>query len=255
MKSRRAKAAEKGAWVLRCLALSPHQRIRRCAALGHSCGLLQPSRRQLHPPPPGSPMRLQGPPHHRASHCNCACRGLSHAVGMSQLLDSSPEIKAIIEKGELVPDQVRAARLAGASLLSCWRHAGATLVALCPRGRQRCTGRRAARGTLARRFSLFLSAAGTGRAAGGGAQPGNQRRRGAGHRWLPAHRDPGDPAAGPPCAAQGMLRRRATAMCAADPCPPLLSSLQVDFVKLFYDKLTALSLKHADTPGVCPPSC
>lgn len=33
-------------------------------------------------------------------------RGLSRALGMSQLLDSSPEIKAIIEKGELVPDQL-----------------------------------------------------------------------------------------------------------------------------------------------------
>lgn len=31
-------------------------------------------------------------------------RGLSRAVGMSQLLDSSPDIRTIIDKGELVPD-------------------------------------------------------------------------------------------------------------------------------------------------------
>jgi adenylate kinase len=31
-------------------------------------------------------------------------RGLSRALGMSQLLDSSPEIRTIIDKGDLVPD-------------------------------------------------------------------------------------------------------------------------------------------------------
>lgn len=33
-------------------------------------------------------------------------RGLSRAIGMSQLLDSSPEIRAIIDKAELVPDDL-----------------------------------------------------------------------------------------------------------------------------------------------------
>ncbi|KAL4420036.1 hypothetical protein ABPG77_001286 [Micractinium sp. CCAP 211/92] len=33
-------------------------------------------------------------------------RGLSRAIGMSQLLDTSPDIKAIIDRGELVPDHM-----------------------------------------------------------------------------------------------------------------------------------------------------
>jgi hypothetical protein len=33
-------------------------------------------------------------------------RGLSRAVGMSQLLDTAPEIKGIIDRGELVPDHM-----------------------------------------------------------------------------------------------------------------------------------------------------
>lgn len=33
-----------------------------------------------------------------------ASRGLSRAIGMSQLLDGSPEIRSMIDRGELVPD-------------------------------------------------------------------------------------------------------------------------------------------------------